>query len=688
MSAIFLNILNLTINASWLILAVIVARLLLKKAPKWISCLMWGFIAVRLLCPVSLESALSLLPSGKVVPGNIEMVQDPHIDSGVRIIDNAVNPVIERTFSPDVTSSANPMQVVVFAASVIWLTGMATMFVYALISFILLKRKVRASIAVSGRVQECDEIDSPFILGIFRPVIYVPSGMNEKTLELVIAHEEAHLKRHDHWWKPFGYILLSVYWFNPLCWVAYILLCRDIEAACDEKVIRDKDREYMAAYSQALLDCSVQRRSIAACPLAFGETGVKERVKGVLNYKKPAFWVTMVAIVACIVIVVCFLTNPPKRIKLPDDPVVFTVSVNPNGYIEYHWEDKGLVYVPYMPLDPGLAGDCIGYDEFDGEFISYVCTVGDLPETEWVCDVSSDTVNGHMAGMIMREINVRKVPQGWESEYEWNIPYTDYVGDAPVVSAIASRLPYPNTCRYNHIEIQSEAEPYGLTVFLNGDPTTDMEDFQKCADVAFDSIGNLGSITFSVLGSDETATYLRSESITEYTMPDDLTDQGKNITSHDFFPQQDNPIGVSMIATDVMPTGCTLKFLQAGGNVTGELETGQWYEIQTQNGNGEWIDDSTRDTERSWEDIAYTVKKDGTTELAVNWERDYGYLQDGHYRIVKKVMDFRSPGVYDEYEVYAEFDVGSGTASTEKVTDWMDISLPRGYSISNFNDSI
>ena len=312
MSDLFLSVLNLAINASWLILAVLVARLMLKKAPKWISCLLWGLVAVRLLCPVSLESALSLLPSGKVVPGNIVIVQNPHIDSGMRIIDNAVNSVIESSFSPNITDSVNPMQVVVFVAGIIWLTGMAAMLLYALISFFLLKRKVQASVAVSGRVWECDEVDSPFILGIFRPVIYVPSSINEKTIELVIAHEEAHLKRHDHWWKPVGFVLLAVYWFNPLCWVAYILLCRDIEAACDEKVIRDKGREYMAAYSQALLDCSVQRRIIAVCPLAFGETCVKGRVKGVLNYKKPAFWVIMIAIVACIVVAVCFMTNPKK----------------------------------------------------------------------------------------------------------------------------------------------------------------------------------------------------------------------------------------------------------------------------------------------------------------------------------------------------------------------------------------
>ena len=693
MSALFLKIMNLSINASWLILAVIVARLLLKKAPRWISCLLWGLVALRLLCPVSLESALSLMPSGKVIPSNIVTMQDPHIDSGVRVIDNVVNPMIEKTFTPNTASSANPMQgkrkVVIFGASVIWLTGMAAMLLYALISYIFLRRKVWASVAANGRVRECDEVDSPFILGIFRPEIYVPSGISEDTLELVIAHEEAHLKRHDHWWKPFGFVLLAIYWFNPLCWVAYILLCRDIEAACDEKVIKDKDREYMAAYSQALLDCSVNRRIIAACPLAFGETGVKERVRGVLNYKKPAFWVIIVAVIACIVVAACFMTNPAKRITLPDDPVVFSIHDNPDGYIECHWEEKGLVYVPYMPLDPGLAGDCIGYDELEGEFESYVCKVEGLSETEWICDVSSETVNGHTAGMIMREINVKKVPEGWESEYKWNIPYTDYVGDAPTVTEIASRLPYPEEYQYDHIEIQSVEEPYGLTVFLKGKPSIDVTQFQTAANKAFESIGNLGSITFSVVDSEELVTFLAAEDIiTENINTDELIDESEKVSAHYYFPEADNQIGLSMSTDKLTPTGCTLVFLQKDGNVTGQLQTGKWFEIQVKNANGEWIDNSTKDIEISWEDIAYDINKDGITELPLEWESIYGYLSDGHYRIVKKVMDYRSPGDYDEYDVYAEFDIGNGIASAESVTDWMDITLPSGYSISSFDDTI
>lgn len=327
MTTVFLSILNLSINASWLILAVMTARLLLKRAPKWIACLLWGLVALRLLCPLSPESALSLVPNKEVIPGNIETVENPHIDSGVGIIDNAINPVMEGSLSPDDGASANPIQIVVFAACVIWFIGMAVSLFYALISYILLKRRVRASVTIRGRIKECDEVASPFILGVLHPIIYVPSGLNEKTLGMVTAHEEAHLKRLDHLWKPLGFILLSVYWFNPLCIAAYILLCRDIEAACDERVISDKDREYTAAYAQALLDCSIQKRSIlAACPLAFGETNVKERVRGVLNYKKPAFWVIVVAVIACIAVAVCFMTSPKKNNADTSSPIEKNVT--------------------------------------------------------------------------------------------------------------------------------------------------------------------------------------------------------------------------------------------------------------------------------------------------------------------------------------------------------------------------
>jgi beta-lactamase regulating signal transducer with metallopeptidase domain len=310
MSAVFLKILNMGITASWLILAVFLTRQLLKKAPKWVPCLLWGLVAIRLICPFSFESVISLIPSTETIPVNIAQQHEPAITSGITIVNEVVNPIVAKSFTTVSADNANPLQNLISVAAIVWIAGIIIMLTYALFSYLKLKKTVSVCVPVGERLLACDEVRAPFILGVFRPVIYIPSSMSGDTLEYAIRHEKAHLQRHDHWWKPLGFLLLSVYWFNPLCWIAYILLCRDIEMACDEKVICDMDKDDMAAYSQALLDSSFPRKQIAACPLAFGEVGVKERVKGVLNYKKPAFWIILVAVIACIVLAVCLMTDP------------------------------------------------------------------------------------------------------------------------------------------------------------------------------------------------------------------------------------------------------------------------------------------------------------------------------------------------------------------------------------------
>lgn len=313
MEAIFLKILNMSIAAGWLILAAAALRLLMKKAPRWLHCLLWLMVAVRLACPVSFESVWSLIPSGETVSPEIAYSPAPSINSGVPAINSAVNPLLQESFTPDPAASVNPLQIWALIAAVVWITGMEAMFAYALVSFWRLRRKVRAAVPAGSGVWICDEVETPFILGIVSPRIYLPSYINEGNeaeTAHVLAHERAHLKRRDHWWKPFGFILLSVYWFHPLVWLAYILFCRDIELACDERVVKDYSLEEKKAYSGALLSCSVSRKMVTACPLAFGETGVKERVKTVLNYKKPGFWAVAAAAFVCVIVAVCFLTNP------------------------------------------------------------------------------------------------------------------------------------------------------------------------------------------------------------------------------------------------------------------------------------------------------------------------------------------------------------------------------------------
>lgn len=312
MAAVFLKLLNLSISASWLVLAVLVLRLVSKRSPKWMNVLLWGIVALRLVLPFSVESALSLIPSAETVsPAVVQFDPAPTITSGVSIIDNAVNPSLSEHFAAVPTMSVNPLYVWTEIAGWVWLIGLGTMLLYALVSYLRLRRRVRVSLPVQDHIYLCDAISSPFILGVVKPHIYLPSGLDEVQRQNVLSHERAHLARRDHWWKPLGFALLAVYWFNPVLWLAYALLCRDIELACDERVIRTMDESAVKTYSTVLLACSMPRKAVITCPLAFGEVGVKERVKNALHYKKPAFWVVAASVAVCVVVAVCFLTNPP-----------------------------------------------------------------------------------------------------------------------------------------------------------------------------------------------------------------------------------------------------------------------------------------------------------------------------------------------------------------------------------------
>ncbi len=310
MTDLFLTIVNMGISAGWLVVAVVLIRLLIKKAPKWITVLLWGVVALRLLCPLSIESVMSLIPSAQTISPDIMLDSTPAIDSGVPIINNAVNPLITDTFTPTPAASANPLQIWIPILAAVWGAGMVAMLGYTAVSYWRLHRRVATAVRLRDNIYQSECVESPFVLGIIRPRIYLPFGIGVGDMAYVISHERAHLRRRDHWWKPFGFLLLTVYWFHPLMWVGYVLLCRDIELACDERVVKELDTLQRADYSQALLTCSVNRRSIAACPLAFGEVGVKDRVKSVLSYKKPAFWLVIAAVVALIAVAVCFLTNP------------------------------------------------------------------------------------------------------------------------------------------------------------------------------------------------------------------------------------------------------------------------------------------------------------------------------------------------------------------------------------------
>ena len=394
MSNLFISVLNLSIAASWLIAAVILVRFLLRgKAPTWISCLLWGLVAVRLVIPFTLESNVSLVPNQQLVI----VGEEADIDVGVQDSDLSIDADSAESEAPFVSEDASvlpeysddgltddasdgsgsdisrtdesvfegeqstPIPVggisdggdtpqggdgigavgtenkaqsaepdgrgtaqrgitekTARVLGTVWLCGCALLLAYACISYLLLKMRVAASVPCGDGVRKSERVESPFVFGLLSPRIYIPFGLSEETESCVIAHERAHMKRMDHLIKPFGFILLSLYWFNPLVWVAYILLCRDIEYACDERVINDLAPEARKRYAMALLECAVSHRRIVACPVAFGETGVKERVKNTMNYKKPAFWLILCGVLICITVAVLFMTTDAADDPDPD----------------------------------------------------------------------------------------------------------------------------------------------------------------------------------------------------------------------------------------------------------------------------------------------------------------------------------------------------------------------------------
>lgn len=330
MSEFFLNLVNISIMAGWLIFAIIAIRTIFKSIPKWSLCILWCIVGLRLILPFSIESAFSLIPSVNTIDTKVDQTR-PYIDSGITIVDNNVNDYLGSHYYEGVTVQTNTFDNLLSILTIIWLIGIIALFAYSIISYYKLSKRIAISIPYKNDIYISDEIDTPFIFGIYNPRIYVPSGMEENQMNYVLRHEHTHLTRKDHILKPLGFVLLSIYWFNPMIWIAYHLFCKDIEKACDEKVISQMNDDSKAAYLETLLLCSTNRKLILTCPLAFGEVGVKERVKSIVNYKKPTFWIIGVTIAVCVILGIGFLTNPKTEEKI--DNVIFTYNETKDEYI-------------------------------------------------------------------------------------------------------------------------------------------------------------------------------------------------------------------------------------------------------------------------------------------------------------------------------------------------------------------
>lgn len=322
LDVVFSLVLTMSLSASWIAAAVLVLRLCLKRAPKWVNVLLWGIVAVRLMLPVSIESPLSLLPRTEAI---LPAVTAQPIQAGTA-------PAVGGAAAAASGAAASSQPSWLSMLAWVWLAGIAVLLLYTWISTQRLRRKVREAVRLRGNIYETEHIASPFVLGVLRPRIYLPYHMDSRDREQVIAHEQAHLRRGDHVWKPLGFLLLTIHWFNPLLWLSYVLLCRDIELACDERVVRDMTREDRAAYSQALLQCSLnRRRRLVLCPLAFGEVGVRTRVMSVLRYRRPAVWLSAAAVLLCAALAVTFLTEPKTAENAPAEKA----RTHNNNYVDY-----------------------------------------------------------------------------------------------------------------------------------------------------------------------------------------------------------------------------------------------------------------------------------------------------------------------------------------------------------------
>jgi len=324
----FIELCNRSIQAGYLILAIILLRLVWKRVPKLMYRFLWCLTGLRLALPFTLETALSLIPKKTVIEPEILYAGTPSVDSGITAVNQVVNPMMAENFTPAVGASVNPLQVVMIIGAWIWLIGLVALLLYGVISYIRLHYKVRDAVLLKENIFQSEKVASPFVFGFLKPRIYLPYFLEEENVAYVIAHEKMHIKNRDHLLKPIAFILLSVYWFNPLIWFAYYLFCKDLELACDEWVIWNLEAADKKAYAKALVICSTQRKFGSISPLAFGENAVKERIKNVLRYKNPTVLVFVMVMLVVLVVVLCFMTNPRENneneVILSNDSTVTT----------------------------------------------------------------------------------------------------------------------------------------------------------------------------------------------------------------------------------------------------------------------------------------------------------------------------------------------------------------------------
>ena len=370
----FIELCNRSIQAGYLMIAIILLRMIWKRVPKLLYRYLWCLVGLRLALPFTWETALSLIPKKTVIKPSVLYSKTPSVDSGIQAVNEVVNPVITQSFTPEIGASVNPLQVIMTLGAWIWLIGLVALLLYGVISYIRLHYKVQDAVLLKENIFQSEKVGSPFVFGFLKPRIYLPYSLEEENLTYVIAHEKMHIKNRDHLLKPIAFILLSVYWFNPIVWLAYYLFCKDLELACDEWVIWNLETADKKAYAKALVMCSTERKFGSISPLAFGENAVKERIKNVLRYKNPSCWAFVGICVVVLIAVVCFMTNPVEvnenEIVLKNDGVIIDVLKEPEEIksgsfeadtfitdgVENNWASENNQAVPILLKEPPKLG--------------------------------------------------------------------------------------------------------------------------------------------------------------------------------------------------------------------------------------------------------------------------------------------------------------------------------------------
>ncbi len=660
---IFLKFLNMSITASWMIVAVMILRLILRRAPKYIRCLLWCMVGIRLLCPFSIESAWSLIPTTEVVTQELLYSPEPQVETGVPVMNDAVNVYVEENLTPNVGDSVNPLQILTYVASVLWLVGMCGLMIYAVISYLRVRYRVREAILLRRNIFQSERVHSPFVLGVIRTRIYVPFHLYEDELECVIAHEEAHIKRGDHLLKPLGFFVLAVYWFNPLIWVAYVLLCRDIELACDEKVIREKNVN-KKLYSETLLNCSVGHSQITACPLAFGEVGVKHRIKNVVNYKKPAFWVMIVSVLLCVVLMVCFMTDPKEG----------ELAVQTGGETQQAGAQELIGEAIGDGVTQNSAGetvgenvvqdDVIGRDELDNA-TNEAMGVLTSPPTMLLHDSLSSNIDyfsvtagtyswnrmeedGQMVGVEACGMGPTVAVKGqeWLGVRKYNkLDKTLYTMNWEVTpDRITVRI-------YDLLELGKE-EPdvmYGEETYedpfaIELEPRRIYEVYAEWDEEDIETRGFYGN-AYYIFATDNDwengEIALATPKVSELEVGDAFTEEVNNLE------------GVSMLMEKYKSTEGDVEIVNTTNT---EYTYGEYYDIQVQK-DGVWYSLKHIIDNAAFHARGIIAPPNETSIWQVNWEWLYGQLPAGEYRIVKDILDIRAPGDLTKYYLAAEFEI-------------------------------